>query len=286
MVTNLQQLYVEKYVKDENSNWLVLLHGFGGDTRMWKRQVEAFREKNNLLILDLPGHGKSTKGIAELGIRKFEELADMIVDVLKEHKIEKATFVCVSLGTLVFAGILSKHPEVVQGAVLSGAVLGIHAFWRGLLRICNKIRGCVPYMFLMNVLSSILLPFRAHQKSRKFFMKSGKALGRREFMAWFNLLVNDIDALKDVKRLGELKGNLLIVMGKEDHTFIRGVKDKIRSLKGCKLKVLKKCGHVCNIQKWQEFNKIALDFIESMSEQGVERFNSLEKQKQQHINKK
>lgn len=262
----MQQLYVEKYVKDENSDWLVFLHGFGGSTKMWKKQIEAFKEKHNLLILDLPGHGQSKVGIAGLGATKFEDIADMIVDVLKEHKIKAATFVCVSLGSLVFAGILSKYPEMVKGAVLSGAVMGVHTGWRALLYICNKIRHCFPYMMLMNVFSSIMLPLAGHQKSRRFFMKSGKDLGRKEFMAWFNLFVNDMDALLNASKLADLKDKLLIIVGNEDFTFIKGVKKHLGYMKDAKLKVLQKCGHVCNIQRWQEFNEVSLDFLECIPE--------------------
>ena len=260
----MSQLYVEKYVKDEKCDWLVFLHGFGGSTKMWKRQIETFKNKYNLLVLDLPGHGKSVEGIAHKGIKKFEQVADMIIDILKEHKIKAATFVCVSLGTLVFAGILSKYPDMVQGAILCGAVAGMHIGWKILLNICDRIRYCFPYMFLMNVFSGILLPLKRHQKSRKFFLKSGKLLGREEFMAWFDLFVKDMDILKDMAET-KWKDNILFIVGNEDFTFIKGVKKKFKSLHQGKLKVLKKCGHVCNIQKWQEFNEVSLSFIEEVA---------------------
>ena len=50
----MSQLYAGKYVKDEDSEWLVFLHGFAGNSGMWKKQIEFFKGKYNLLILDLP----------------------------------------------------------------------------------------------------------------------------------------------------------------------------------------------------------------------------------------
>ena len=67
----MNQLYTEKFVKDEKCDWLVFIHGFGGSTKMWKRQIDSFKDKFNLLILDLPGHGKSKEGIAHKGIKRF-----------------------------------------------------------------------------------------------------------------------------------------------------------------------------------------------------------------------
>ena len=98
--------------------------------------------------------------------------------------------------------------------------------------------------------------------SRKFFLKSGKSLGREEFMAWFNLFVRDMDALLNIDTW---RDNILFVMGNEDHTFIKGVKSKFYKLRQGKIKILNKCGHVCNIQKWQEFNEVSLKFMEEIA---------------------
>ena len=86
----MSELYVEKYIKDENHPWLVFLHGFGGSTKMWKRQIDPFKENYNLCVIDLPGHGLSTEGIRYKHIHKVEKVADMIVDTLRIHGIEKA----------------------------------------------------------------------------------------------------------------------------------------------------------------------------------------------------
>ena len=53
-------------------------------------------------------------------------------------------------------------------------------------------------------------------------------------------------------------------MGNEDFTFFNGVKRKYNELKETKIKILKHCGHVCNIQKWKEFNDISLRFLEEL----------------------
>ena len=254
----MDQLYTEKYVKDEKCDWLVFLHGFGGSTKMWKRQVESFKDKYNLLFIDLPGHGKSKIGISDKKIKKFEDIADMIVEVLKENGILKATFMCVSLGSLIFAGILLRYPEIVDGAVLCGAISGMNLFYQGVLRFVDKIKYFLPYMTILTFFAYVLMPFKSHSKSRQFFIDSGKLLGRDEFMAWFTLFVKDMNILKN---LNDITKNILFVMGNEDFTFISGVKKKCKRIKDSKLQILKHCGHVCNIQKWEEFNDVSLKYL-------------------------
>ena len=45
---------------------------------------------------------------------------------------------------------------------------------------------------------------------------------------------------------------------------ISSPKDEKVELKDTNLNVLEKCGHVCNIQKWKEFNHVALNYIDSI----------------------
>ena len=254
-------IHVEKHIKDENAPWVVFLHGFGGSTKMWKKQIDQFKENYNLCVLDLPGHGQSVVGIKGMHLRSFDHIADMIVATLRAHGIHRATFVCVSLGSLVFAGIYRKHPEMVEKAVLCGAVSGVNGLWSAILKFTNAIKHVIPYTFTLKLFAFVLMPFKAHKKSRDFFVSSGKLLGKKEFMAWFSLTVHDMNALKNLKGL---KDKVLFIAGSEDFVFIRGVKKKCKELKETNLSVLEKCGHVCNIQKWKEFNHVALNYIDSI----------------------
>jgi pimeloyl-ACP methyl ester carboxylesterase len=212
-------------------------------------------------VIDLPGHGQSTLGLAGKRIRKFEDVADMIVETMKEHGIVKATFMAVSLGTLVVAGILSKYAEMVSSVILCGAVSGINISLKCLLKIANKFKFCMPYTFILKVISKILLPLDSHQLTRKFFLKTGEEMGRKEFLAWCDLVVADLDVLK---RLNTWVDNILFVSGDEDYTFLSGVQTKFKSLHKGSLQIMQGCGHVCNIQKWREFNEISLQFMQGL----------------------
>ena len=255
----MHSLYVEKYIKDADSPWLVFLHGFGGSTKMWKKQLDAFREHYNLLLLDLPGHGQSRVGIAQLGAQRFEDVADLVVQTLIRHKILRASFVCASVGTLVFAAIQQKYPAMVTGAVLCGAVAGVSRAMRLALAFLDRTKGIFPYTVLLNMFAHLLLPLASHEKSRKFFIESGKLLGRTEFMAWFSLAVRDLDVLKNIPNTMR---NVIFISGTEDFTFLRGVKKTFGRMKGVRLTLLHHCGHVCSLQRPREFNALSLEFLD------------------------
>ena len=47
--------------KNENPNaeWIVFIHGAGGSSTIWFKQINAFRKEYNLLLVDLRGHGRT-----------------------------------------------------------------------------------------------------------------------------------------------------------------------------------------------------------------------------------
>lgn len=252
------ELYTEKYFKDENSKWLVFIHGIGGSSKMWVKQVKCFKDKYNLLLIDLPGHGKSEEGIAGKGYKTFEDIADIIVEELKSKGIEKATFVSVSMGTMVVGGILSKYPDMVEGAILSDVILNLNVFYKVVLWFVNKIKGFFSQKFILEMGSKILIPFKKYNIARVFYVKGGLTLERNEFMTWFGLMLNNLDVLDKLK---DYKKNIIVVMGVKDFMLISGVKRYFKGLNEKRLKILNDCGHICCMLKWREFNDICMNYI-------------------------
>ena len=40
-------------IDNQKEEWVVFIHGMGGSTKTWARQIEAFSKSYNLLLLDL-----------------------------------------------------------------------------------------------------------------------------------------------------------------------------------------------------------------------------------------
>ena len=52
-------LHVKRLEHSESREWIVFIHGAGGSSSIWFKQVKAFSEHFNVLLIDLRGHGKS-----------------------------------------------------------------------------------------------------------------------------------------------------------------------------------------------------------------------------------
>ena len=54
-------LYYKEFIHPESKEWVVFIHGAGGSSAVWYKQLKDFKVHYNLLLIDLRGHGKSAE---------------------------------------------------------------------------------------------------------------------------------------------------------------------------------------------------------------------------------
>lgn len=82
---------------------------------MWKEYVDFFSEKYRVITIDLLGHGESEP----LGyVHEMEDNANVVNEVLKNLKIEKAIIVGHSMGGYVALAFAELYPDKIQKLVL------------------------------------------------------------------------------------------------------------------------------------------------------------------------
>ena len=114
-------------IDNQKDEWVVFVHGIGGSTKTWNRQIEDFSQRFNLLLLDLPGHGlNSDKIISRVDSQK---LHCGIKETLDYLNIPHAHFVGLSLGTIVIANFVAHHPDYVDTIILGGASLKVSGIY-------------------------------------------------------------------------------------------------------------------------------------------------------------
>jgi len=119
----------------ETTQTIVFLHGGGAAGWMWRKQVDALSNRFHCLVPDLPEQGKSVNS----GAFSMELAADLVAELISYHVSEKkAHIVGLSEGAQVAVALLSRHPEVVDHAVISSAILhplpGMQFYTPGLIR--------------------------------------------------------------------------------------------------------------------------------------------------------
>lgn len=252
--------YTYKYTP--NAEWVVFVHGAGGSSSIWYKQIRRFSTQFNVLVLDLRGHGNSKPVLKDAFKNKytFDAITNDIIEVVNFLKIKKAHYVGISLGTILIRNLAENYPHRVKSMIMGGAVMQLNTKSQILMRLGNSFKSVVPYMYLYRLFAFIIMPKKHHKKSRLLFINEAKKLYQKEFLKWFKL-TSEIKPLLRLFRTQDVKIPTLYIMGEEDHLFLPSIKALSKAHTLSKLLVVKNCGHVVNVDAAMVFNTSSIQFI-------------------------
>jgi 2-hydroxy-6-oxonona-2,4-dienedioate hydrolase len=244
---------------------VVLLHGLGGDGSRWRPNIEPLARDFHVFALDQIGFGESDKPLANYHTGM---LAEFLVGFLKAAGVPKASLVGNSMGAGVALYTAARFPQVVDRIVLADG---------GGFRAEAAERSAAPP-------SADALRRRQLQNS----------VTRDETREFFRILFHDKSLVTDQmvddqlamrlrsaftitkiqesgeKGLGSLteaevravKAPTLIVWGKYDELANPAGADRLeRTIAGSKKVIVDNCGHMPQLEKSAEFNKLVRDFL-------------------------
>jgi pimeloyl-ACP methyl ester carboxylesterase len=257
-------LYFETHERSIDDEWVLFVHGAGGSTRTWKKQVEELGAHYNLLIIDLPGHGKNALNSTQFPEYSFLFMADKIWEVIDYLKIQNIHIIGVSLGTIICLQMRHLQPERVLSVIMPGAIVKLNTKLKMLASLSLALAKVIGYPNFYKMSASIMLPRKNHKKSRDVFIKESKALSIHEFKKWTGLYYK---LNKTLLEFFETKSPIphLLIMGSQDHLFLQPAIDYAAHHSNAKIKVIADCGHVVSIESAKKFNHICLQFLKSLS---------------------
>ncbi len=250
------------YHHPESKEWVTFVHGAGGSSSIWFKQVREFRKHFNVLLLDLRGHGNSKPVLKDAFNSKytFDSITDDIVKVIDKECIKKSHFVGISLGTILIRNLAEKYPGRVRSMIMGGAIMKLNFRSQVLIKLGVVFKSVVPYMMLYKLFAFIIMPKKNHKQSRLLFVNEAKKLYQKEFVRWFRL-TSEINPLLRFFRAKDIKIPTLYVMGQEDYLFLPSVEKVVNSHQLSQLYVVENSGHVVNVEQPEIFNKETIAFI-------------------------
>jgi pimeloyl-ACP methyl ester carboxylesterase len=238
---------------------LFLLHSSLLTSEMWNTQIEYFSKKFFTIAYDFCGHGKS-----ELPKESYSDYDDL-KEVIDKKNLSKIILIGCSYGGSVAIDFTLKYPEYVSKLILiSPAINGYNYPLRLTLESIRNFKNVQKYgiektaeLFMENKYWSYFVPKDNGTKEifKKIFIGNGN---------FYNGKYNQKYILKPYakKRLSEINTDVLLIIGNNDSKFNKNVskilKDKIGKIKYCEIN---ECGHLPNIEKNEEINKIIQEFL-------------------------
>lgn len=257
-------LYYKQFLHPQSTEWIVFIHGAGGSSAVWHKQLRDFQKEFNLLLIDLRGHGKSADLPKAIWNEEYtiEAVTKDIIEVLEHLDLPPAHFMGVSLGTILARQLAEMRPDRVKSLVMAGAISRLTIQSRMLVVVGNSLKRIIPYMWLYRLFAYIVLPRRQHAESRSLFINEAQKLCQKEFIRWFKL-TKDINPLLNYFKERDLGIPTLYIMGDQDVMFLEPVRKLVRVHKSSLLEVLDNCGHVVNVEKPDQFNQLSLAFLKN-----------------------
>ena len=251
-----------KIYNNNSKEWVLLIHGLGGSINTWKYQIEDLNEYN-VLAVDLEGHGGSA---FEKRRRLLTRSASEINEILESEHIEKVHVIALSLGTLVAMEFAYLYKEKVKSILLAGFVLNMGIGYKSLLAILEGIKYFVPKKVFYPVFANLMMPRKNHKKSRDIFIRESVKMKSVAFRMWLSELFRTQFKLNEyLISIEESKLPVMFISGKQDYFFVNSVKRTQKKINYASLYFIEKCGHVCSIEKHNEFNCLMIDFLHEIS---------------------
>jgi pimeloyl-ACP methyl ester carboxylesterase len=154
--------------------------------------------------------------------------------------------------------------ERVHSMVLGGAVTRLNTRSQILIKLGDLSKHIIPYMWLYRLFAYVVMPQRNQKESRHMFVREAKKLCQKEFKRWF-ILTAEVNPLMRYFKHRKLPIPTRYLMGEQDYMFIQPAKEMVAAHHDSHLLEIPDCGHVCNVERPEEFNRHSIEFIKSCS---------------------
>jgi 3-oxoadipate enol-lactonase len=242
---------------------IVLLHGFPLNRSMWQKQAEALSSKYRVILPDLRGHGETSIGEGPI---KIDEMARDVAAILDQLNIDRVTIGGLSMGGYVALAFYRQFPLRVRALILADTrpqadseegrknreQMADRVMKEGMTALAE---AQIPKLFAASSLKDkpeIVEQVRSMILSTKPKAAAAtlKGLAIRQDHTSF---------------LANILPPTLIIVGEEDAiTPVADAELMHKEIRGSHLEVIKRAGHVSNLEQPADFNQALLNFLTSL----------------------
>lgn len=104
----------------ESRPWITLLHGASQHSGLFSAQVDAFQADYRLLLVDLPGHGRSSACPGPYGIAEYTR---SVLTAIRAAGVERTHVWGTHTGAGIALLLAAQQPQLVASMILDGAIL-------------------------------------------------------------------------------------------------------------------------------------------------------------------
>ncbi len=248
-----------------SGNFLIFLHGVGGDLTAWKKERSFFHKKKiSTIAADLRGHGLSERAASARGYR-LESFAKDIHKIIKKEKIHNFVLVGHCFGGVIAMMFHKLYPRLAKAYIFIDTTYKAPKILKGL----NN-------PFIAHMINAIL-PGKQRKRSYHHaifsrFAGTGDLNPRRiysdimhtSFKSWL-FTYGGLADFNGISILEKMKQPVLIIEGAEDTIFNTLVAERIKNLvRKSKLDIIPQENHVIVLNNPEILEQEILHFVISL----------------------
>ena len=232
---------------------IVFVHGWTCDMTSWREQVPAFAGRTRVLLVDLPGHGKSDAPRREYTMAFF---AEAVAAVLRDAGVDRAILVGHSMGTPVVRQFYRLHPASTAALVaVDGALRPYTRDTAAIQKFTSQFRG-PDYRKAQLAMLDGMFSASASPQIKDSVVKVSLATPQ-------HVLTGALDAMFDpaIWKDDGIRVPLLAVVDAnpawtpEYEAYVRGLGRDVE------YRVVQGGGHFLMLERPEDFNRILSDFL-------------------------
>jgi pimeloyl-ACP methyl ester carboxylesterase len=239
------ELHVERHGTGKP---VVFIHGASGSSLSWYFQKEYLKQFMEVILLDLPGHGRSTGD----GCDRLEECRDAVHSVLTSLGLDKCYMVGHSMGGAIAMLFALTYPELLEGLILVATGAKLRVFPEILQDILRDKEGTVRK--IAELAFSKKTPAPLIESGFKEMMKCRKEVIHRDFSS-----CEQFNAMDRVRRI--TMPTLILCGGDDLLTPLKYSEFLHAEIPDSKLVRVPDAGHLLMIEKPEPVNRAIEAFV-------------------------
>lgn len=240
-----------KLIDNNKDKWIMLIHCICSNMHIFDSYITELSLTYNIILLDLPGHGKSF----EIEEFTLQEVSEEIVKILDKENIVKVDIWGISLGAIVANEIEVTYPEKIGVMVLEGAAFGLkNKLYLRLFNIFNKLNFLIPSRLYINIFINLVIRGKNKKQVKKVINKHKKEINKKAIKLWLKIM-NEEYRHNIYSRVGT-NNRRIYIMGEYDKVFIDSINKNIKEDYFNKIIILKNTGHLCHLENYIDIAKL------------------------------
>ncbi len=255
-----------KYYREGQGETVLFVHGIPTYSFIWKRLVPYFKDKYDIILIDLLGCGESDKPLNEDFSLKRQ--AHMIKEFCQKLDISRFHMVCHDVGGGVGQIFAVNFPDLLYDLILINSVA--YNFWP--VQPIIAMRTPIIRQLAMATLDFGMFEWivkrglynkrqLSHELMNLFWKPMKTSIGRKGFLHFAKCLDNK-DLTEIEKELRQLAIPVLIIRGEDDVYLSASISEKLHSeIPNSMLVKIEHAGHLMQEDEPEKISNSILSFI-------------------------